>query len=89
VARDVARTPRVGVVAPGPADLTGALEDDEILTAGATELRGHRDPGEPGADDRDVGFGRQRPAGSLDCVYGGGRFDGHLALFFRWEVTMV
>ncbi len=55
VARDVAGAARVGVVAPGAADVGAALEDREVVEAGVHELDGHGDAREAGADDRDVG----------------------------------
>ena len=56
VARDVAATPRVGVLAPGPADLPGALQDDEVGAARPPQAGGHRQAGEAAADDRDLDF---------------------------------
>src|SRR5581483_11511663 len=58
---DVAGTPGKGVVAPGAADVAGALEDDEILDAFALEADGGAKAAEPAADDGD----------------GGGRHSGH------------
>src|SRR5699024_11356363 len=49
---DVARAPRVGVVAPGPPDLSGRLEDAEVVVARLPqEPVRHGHPAESGADD--------------------------------------
>jgi hypothetical protein len=52
---DVAGAARIGVVAPGAADLVGLLQDHEIGDAGVLELDGHAEPGEPGTNDDDLG----------------------------------
>jgi hypothetical protein len=53
----VAGAARVGVVAPGPADLGGALEDDEVLLAALPEADGRAEPREAAADDGDARVG--------------------------------
>ncbi len=58
----VARAARIGVVAPGPADVVGRLEYDEVAPAGLTETDGRPEAAEPGTDDRDVDIG---PGGAL------------------------
>lgn len=55
VRRDVAGTPGVGVVAPGPADLVGLLEEQEF-DALPLQGDGHPDTGEPGTDDQGTGL---------------------------------
>ncbi len=50
MARDVARTPRIGVVPPGPPDLVGRLENRHLLESGPTQHDGCRDTGETRAD---------------------------------------
>src|SRR5690606_10682709 len=47
----VARRARVGVVAPGAAEVVRAFQDDERLDAVLLQLGGGRQPGEPAADD--------------------------------------
>src|SRR5690606_11597053 len=71
VGGDVAGGAGEGVVPPGPADVAGALEEDQALQSGALEPGGHPDAGEPGADDghpvvrRRLVFGhRERPFGA-------------------------
>ena len=53
VGRHVAGRAGVGVVAPGAADLAGALEDREGVDAGAASADRGADAGEARADDRD------------------------------------
>ena len=55
---DVAAAPGVGVVAPGPADPFGLLDDGEAPEPGTHELHAHGETGEPGADDE---HRRRRP----------------------------
>ena len=74
VARDVARGARVGVVPPGPADLLGAVQDEEVLAAVTPQLGAHAEAGESGADDEDLG-GLVARCGAH--VGGGGRGGGH------------
>src|SRR5258708_39192840 len=50
----VARATRVGVVAPGAANVIGALQDDEVLDAVATQGDGHAQAAEAAADDGDA-----------------------------------
>jgi len=50
VRRDVAGQARVGVVTPGPPEIAGPVEDEEVIDACLPERRGHADPPEPGAD---------------------------------------
>jgi len=54
VGRDVARRARVGVVAPGSADLAAPLDDDEVALAGLGQLDGRAEPGEAAAGDEDL-----------------------------------
>jgi AcrR family transcriptional regulator len=65
VRRDVALAARVGVVAPGAADLVAALEHHEVVHAGLLELDRHAEAGEAAADDRDAHvvwkFGARHP----------------------------
>ncbi len=51
--RHVAGRARVGVLAPGAADVVGLLEDGEGIDAGLLEVHAHGDAGEAGADDHD------------------------------------
>ena len=53
-AGDVAGAARVGVVAPGAAEVVGALEDHEVLDAVLLERDRHPDAGQPGAGDGDL-----------------------------------
>ena len=50
----VAAAARVGVVAPGAAEVVGALEQDEVLDPGLAQPYAEADAGEPGPDDRDA-----------------------------------
>ena len=52
--RDVAAAARIGVVAPGAADVAGALEEHEVLLALLPEPDRHPEARETGADDRDA-----------------------------------
>ena len=63
VAGHVAATARVGVLAPGAADLARPLEDDEVVAAGALQPAGHREAGEAAADDRDLDVSAGRSCG--------------------------
>ena len=54
----VAATARIGVVAPGAADVRGALEHREVELALLPELDCHAEPGEAGADDDDPMVGQ-------------------------------
>src|SRR5262249_38718392 len=49
--RDVASAPRIGVVAPCPADLVGAFKDKEIVLARSFQTDCHSDAGKPGTND--------------------------------------
>ena len=55
--RNVAGTARIVVVAPGPADVVAALQNDKIVDPGLRELDTHADAGKPGTDDRYVAYG--------------------------------
>ena len=66
VAGHVARRTRVGVVAPGPADLVAAVDDPEILDALAQQVGSGGETGEARADDQDVGFLRGMVHGPND-----------------------
>ena len=66
VAGHVARRTRVGVVAPGPADLVAAVDDPEILDALAQQVGSGGEAGEARADDQDVGFLRGMVHGPND-----------------------
>ena len=70
--RHVARRPRVGVVAPGPAHPVALLEDRVVAKAGPFELHGHGQAREPGADDGHPGrLGARRPQGVFQAPAGG------------------
>ena len=66
VARDVAGRPRVGVLAPDPADVVAALEQHEVGDPRLEQLHGRADAAEAGPHDRHAGHGphpaRPRPA---------------------------
>ena len=47
----VARAARVGVVAPGAAEVVGLLEDEEVVDPGLLQTDRHAEPGEAAADD--------------------------------------
>jgi hypothetical protein len=55
------------VLAPGPTDIAGFLEDHEVMAAGLPERDAHADAGESTADDDDlvVADARLRPFFSL------------------------
>ena len=57
--RDVALAARVVVVAPGAADVVGALEHDEVVDALLLEADRHAQAGEPAADDGHVDMARR------------------------------
>ena len=67
----VAGAARIGIVAPGAADLTILLDNEEILHPRGFETGRHGDPAEAAADDQN--FGLRGPSG-----WGGGgrRFGG-------------
>jgi hypothetical protein len=50
---DVARTARVDVIVPRPADRVGTLEHDEIAHALGFQADGRSESAKPAADDRD------------------------------------
>ena len=58
-ARDVAGAAGVGVVAPGAAEIVGALEDHEVLDPVALQGDPHRDAAESAADDDHMVVGRR------------------------------
>ena len=60
--------PGIGVVAPGAAEVVGALEHVEVVDPVVEQPDGHADPGEAGADDRDA-----RVAGAAVAVGRGPR----------------
>ena len=66
----VARDAGVGVVAPGAADGCRALEHDEVVAARAAQRHRHAEPGEAGADDRDLDAGRSELAARSRAVEG-------------------
>ena len=49
--RHVAGQAGIAVVAPGPAQVIGPVQDDEVLQARPFERDRHADPAEPGTDD--------------------------------------
>src|SRR5581483_9433138 len=56
-ARDIAGTPGVSVVTPGPAELGGALEYDEVVHPGLLQRHCHAQAGEAGTCDHDLVVG--------------------------------
>ena len=52
--RHIAGAARIGVVAPGPADVVGRLEYHEVAPAGLPETDGRPQAAEPGTDHRDI-----------------------------------
>jgi len=63
LARHVARGTRVGVVAPGAADVGAPLDDEEVGLSGRLQLDGHAESGEPGAHQQVAHAARERGGG--------------------------
>ena len=67
----VAGAARIGIVAPGAADLTVLLDNEEILHPRSFETGRHGDPAEAAADDQNLASAA-RPGGAAAGVGSGG-----------------